>query len=269
MTSLWLALALLATDGGGPRFEGSVAAGGGYDGTLLIAPGAGSAGSTVGSVTATGGAGIEIGEAGFLYVGAVLDGARFPSLPELDRATAGGEATLLFDLVGPLALVVGGSGGWNWYADPARSGASATARASLRVRPLPWLVFRAGYGHTWRGALDPIYATSLDRVFAEVEFHPWTSTWISLSGFGERGDVTFYEEIVPAAAQASDATASVESSFLPYRAPATTTGAGIAIEQGFGAGFSLDLGASLRRTTTPDGDVTGPAVTLGITWRVD
>ncbi len=268
MTALLITLALLAADGGGPRFEGSVAAGGGWDGALLIAPGAGSAGSAMGAVTATGGAGVELGEVAFLYVGGVLDGARFPSLPELDRATAGAEATLLVDLVGPLALVVGGSGGWNWYADPARSGASATARASLRVRPLRWLALRAGYGHTWRTALDPVYATSIDRVFGEVEFRPWSATWIALSAFGERGDLTFYEEILPAASE-SGATAATTSVFLPYRAPATTTGLGLGIEQGLGAGISLDLGASLRRTRTPDGDVTGPSVNLGVTWRFD
>ncbi|HQR29970.1 MAG TPA: hypothetical protein PLL32_06140 [Anaeromyxobacteraceae bacterium] len=268
MTSLLLALALLAADGGGPRFEGSVAAGGGWDGTLLIAPGAGSAGSAMGSVTATGGAGVELSEVAFLYVGGVLDGARFASLPELDRASAGAEATLLVDLVGPLALVVGSSGAWNWYADPARSGASVTARASLRLRPLRWLALRAGYGHAWRTAVDPVYATSIDRLFGEVEFRPFASTWLSLSAFGERGDLTFYEEILPSAS-GSGATAATTSVFLPYRAPATTTGLGVGIEQGLGAGISLDLGASLRRTITPDGDVTGPSVNLAATWRFD
>jgi len=57
MPSLWLAMALLAADGGGGlRFEGSVAAGGGYDANLLAAPGGESAGSPVASVSAAGGA---------------------------------------------------------------------------------------------------------------------------------------------------------------------------------------------------------------------
>ncbi|MGA8890354.1 MAG: hypothetical protein WB493_02210, partial [Anaeromyxobacteraceae bacterium] len=62
MTALWLALALLAAEGDGPRFEGSVAAGGGYDTNLLIAPGSDAAGSAVASVSATAGAAIDLSD---------------------------------------------------------------------------------------------------------------------------------------------------------------------------------------------------------------
>ena len=87
MLALCLALALLATDGDGLRFEGSVAAGGGYDSNLLIAPGSDAAGSTIASVSASGGAAIDLSESAFLYVGATIDGAKFPTLPELDRTS--------------------------------------------------------------------------------------------------------------------------------------------------------------------------------------
>ncbi len=267
MTALCLALALLATDGDGLRFEGSVAAGGGYDTNLLIAPGSDAAGSTVASVSASGGAAIDLSDSAFLYVGAVLDGARFPSLPELDRTSAGVSASLLLDLIGPLALVLGTSGGFGWYADPARSGATITGRATLRHRPADWITTRLGYGHTIRTAADPVYGTNLDRLFFEVEFRAARSTWFSVAAFGERGDQTFYQEILPASLPG--AAAATVTTFSPYLAPATTLGVGVGFEQGLGAGFSVDLGATWRRTDTPDGPYSGPSATANIVWRWD
>lgn len=272
MPSLLLALMLLAGDGGGPRFEGSVAAGGGYDSNLLVAPGADAAGSTVASLSATGGVGLELSEDAFLYVGAALDGAKFPTLPELDRTGAGASASLLVDLVGPLAVVVGASGGYGWYADPARSGANLTGRVTLRYRPVAWLTTRVGYSHILRTAVDPVYGSNFDRIFGEVEFRPARSTWISVAAFGERGDTTFYREILPveqATPTAATAAAVVETTFEPYRAPSTTTGLGLGFEQGLGDGFSVELGASWRRTTTPDGDYSGPSATASVVWRFD
>lgn len=251
MVALCLALALLATDGDGLRFEGSVAAGGGYDTNLLIAPGSDAAGSTIASVSASD--------------GAAIDGAKFPTLPELDRTSAGASASLLVDLVGPLALVLGTSGGFGWYAEPARSGATFTARATLRYRPVNWLTTRLGYSHTLRTASDPVYLSNIDRVFAEVEFRAARSTWFSVAAFGERGDLTFYQEILPASGV--NATAATVTTFEPYRAPATTLGVGVGFEQGLGSGFSVDLGATWRRTDTPDGAYSGPSATANVAWR--
>ena len=265
MTSLWLVMALLASDGGGLRFEGSVAAGGGYDSNLLIAPGSDAAGSTIASVSASGGAAIDLSESAFLYVGATIDGAKFPTLPDLDRTSAGASASLLVDLVGPLALVLGTSGGFGWYADPARSGATLTARATLRCRPVIWLTTRLGYSHTLRTASEPVYGSNIDRVFAEVEFRATRSTWLSVAAFGERGDLTFYQEVLPAAGVS--ATAATVTTFEPYRAPATTLGVGAGFEQALGGGFSVDLGATWRRTDTPDGAYSGPSVTANVVWR--
>jgi hypothetical protein len=266
MPSLWLALALLAADGGGGlRFEGSVAAGGGYDASLLVAPGVASAGSTMGSLSVTGGAAVDVSEAVFLYAGAVLDGARFAELPELDRALAGAEATLLVDLVGPLALALTPSASWSWYADPARSGATLAGRISLRWRPARWLALRAGYAHVLRTAADPVFGTSLDRVFGEVEFRLASRTWLSVGGFAERGDATFYEEV----AVVPSSTAPETVVLSPYRAPSTTLGATLGLEQGLGAGFSLDVGATLRRTTGPEGAATGPSFSAAVVWRWD
>ena len=59
------------------------------------------------------------------------------------------------------------------------------------------------------------------------------------------------------------------TTFEPYRAPSSTVGVGIGLEQGLGAGFSVDLGATLRRTTTPDGAQTGPAFSASVVWRWD
>lgn len=264
MVALLLAMALLANDGGGLRFEGSVAAGGGYDTNLLIAPGSAAAGSAVASMAASGGAAIDLSDTAFLYVGAVLDGANFPSLSELDRTSAVATASVLVDLVGPLALVVGTSAGWSWYADPARSGASITGRLSLRYRPLDWLTTRLGYAHTVRMTADAVYGSNIDRVFGEVEFRLTRATWISVAAFGERGDSTFYRELAPSTDAATAVTA-----FEPYRAPATTLGVGLGFEQGLGGGFSLDLGASFRRTDTPDGAYSGPSATATVVWRWD
>jgi hypothetical protein len=265
MTALWLALALLSTDGDGLRFEGSVAAGGGYDTNLLIAPGSEAAGSAVASVSATAGAAIDLSDSAFLYVGAAVDGTKFPTLPELDRTSAAASASFLVDLVGPLALVLGTSAGFGWYADPARSGASVSARATLRYRPESWLTTRIGYAHVLRTAADPVYGSNFDRLFGEVEFKVARTTWISIAGFGERGDQTFYLE-VPLAAGVP-ATAASLGAYEPYRAPATTLGAGIGFEQGLGAGFSVDLGATWRRTDTPDGSHSGPSATANVVWR--
>jgi hypothetical protein len=267
MTALCLAMALLAADGDGLRFEGSVAAGGGYDTNLLIAPGSDAAGSAVASVSASGGGAIDLSDSAFLYAGAAFDGAKFSTLPELDRASAEASASLLVDLVGPLALVLGVSGGFGWYADPARSGATFTARAMLRYRPLNWLTTRLGYSHTLRAASDPVYGSNFDRVFGEVEYRVARSTWLSLAAFGERGDQTFYQEILPASG--GDATAATVTTFEPYRAPAMTLGVGVGFEQGIGGGFSVDLGATWRRTDTPDGAYTGPSATASVVWRWD
>jgi hypothetical protein len=267
MLPLCLAMALLASDGDGLRFEGSVAAGGGYDTNLLIAPGSDAAGSAVASVSASGGAAIDLSDSAFLYVGAVLDGAKFPTLPELDRTSAGASASLLVDLVGPLALMLGTSGGFGWYADPARSGASFTARATLRYRPVRWLTARAGYAHTLRTATDPVYGSNVDRIFAEVEFRAGRSTWFSVAAFGERGDQTFYQELLPG--PEAGAAAPTVTTFEPYRAPATTLGVGVGFEQGLGAGFSVDLGATWRWTDTPDGTCSGPSASANAVWRWD
>ncbi len=253
MPALMLALALLAADDGGLRFEGSVAAGGGYDTNLLVAPGEEGLGSAVASLTATGGAAIDLSDSAFLYVGAALDGARFATLSDLDRTAAGASASLLVDLVGPLALVLGSTASYAWYTDPARSGASVTARISLRYRPLGWLTTRLGYVHVLRTARDPVYGSNFDRIFTDVEFRLARSTWISVAGFVERGDLTFYEV----------------TTFEPYRAPATTVGIGLGFEQGLGGGFSVDLGATFRRTDTPDGAYSGPSATASVVWRWD
>ncbi|MEI7705703.1 MAG: hypothetical protein WCK73_14030 [Deltaproteobacteria bacterium] len=267
MLALCLTLALLATDGDGLRFEGSVAAGGGYDANLLIAPGSDAAGSAVASVSASGGATIGLSDSAFLYVGAALDGSKIPTLPELDRTSAGASASLLVELVGPLALVLGTSGGFGWYADPARSGASFTARATLRYRPMNWFTTRLGYAHTLRTASDPVYGSNVDRIFAEVEFRAARSTWFSIVAFGERGDQTFYQAILPASELGT--TAATVTIFEPYRATATTLGVGVGFEQGLGGGFSVDLGATWRRTDTPDGAYSGPSASATVVWRWD
>jgi hypothetical protein len=264
MPFLWLAMALLASDGGGLRFEGSVAAGGGYDASLLVAPGNESAGSAMAAVSASGGAALDLSDAASLYVGAALDGATFPTLPELDRTGASAEATLLLDLVGPLALLVSPSAAWNWYADPARSGAVLTGRVSLRYRPVAWLALRIGYAHTLRTAADPVYGSSIDRLFTEAEFRVARATWISVVAFGEQGDGTFYREWV-----ATQATGATLATYEPYRAPSSTVGLGLGFEQGLGGGLSVDLGATFRRTSTPDGAFSGPAASASLRWRWD
>ena len=103
-----LALALLAADDGGLRFEGSVAAGGGYDTNLLVAPGEEGLGSAVASLTATGGAAIDLSDCAHSSTwGPPSTAPEFAALSDLDRTAAGASASLLVDLVGPLALVLG------------------------------------------------------------------------------------------------------------------------------------------------------------------
>ncbi len=259
MSTLWLALALLATDGGGgPRFEGSVAAGGGWDAALLVAPGTGALGSAVGAVTATGGTAFDLAESMLLHVGTSLDGTRYPSLPELDNGAARAAATLYVGLADPLVLAVGFAAGYGWYADPARSGASLAARASLRWRPARPLTLRTGYAHVARWAADPVYGYDVDRIHADAEFQLGETTYLSLGASGERGDATFYAE----ESGALDVTA-----YVPYRSPATTLGASVSLELGLGSGLFLETTAALRRTWTPEGAVTGPAGDVALGWR--
>jgi hypothetical protein len=162
-----------------------------------VTPGEEGLGSAVASLSATGGAAIDLSDSAFLYVGAALDGARFATLSDLDRTAAGASASLFVDIVGPLALVLGSTASHAWYAEPARSGASITGRATLRYRPAGWLTTRLGYAHVLRTADDPVYGASFDRVFAEVESRLARDTWISVTTFVERGDLTFYREIQP------------------------------------------------------------------------
>ena len=169
------------------------------------------------------------------------------------------------DLVGPLALALGASGGFGWYADPARSGARFTARATFRYRPLNWLTTRLGYSHTLRTASDPVYGSNIDSISAEVEFRAARSTWFSVAAFGERGDQTFCQDILPASEAVT--TAATVTAFEPHRAPATTLGVGVGFEQGLGVGFSIDLGATWRRTGTPDGTYSGPSASANVVWR--
>lgn len=263
MPTLWLALALLAADdGGGPRFEGSVAAAGGYDAGLLVASDGASLGSPVGSLSATGGASIDVSDSVFLYLGATLDGVRFSALPDLDRAAAGAEATLLVDLVGPLALVLSPSASWAWFADPARSGASLVGRATLRYRPMRWLTLRTGYAHVLRTAADPVYDMNLDRVFASVEFRLAKETWITLGALGERGTGTYYQEVPGTAGDPAAITA-----YVPYQSAFSTVGASLGFEQGLWGGLSLHVAASFRRTTAPDGVYDAPSASAAVAWR--
>jgi hypothetical protein len=123
---------------------------------------------------------------------------------------------------------------------------------------------RLGYAHTLRTASDPVYGFNVDRLFTEVEFRLARTTWVSVAAFGETGDGTFYREIL-----AGTEISPTVTTFEPYRAPSSTVGVGLGLEQGLGAGFSVDLGATLRRTSTPDGAQTGPAFSASVVWRWD
>ena len=95
--------------------------------------------------------------------------------------------------------------------------------------------------------------------------------------FVDRGDLTFYRETLPvtstgtAASTGAEGTTTVAAAvtYEPYRAPATTLSIGLGFEQGLGSGFSLDLGATWRRTDTPDGSFSGPSATASVVWRWD
>jgi hypothetical protein len=271
---------LLAEGGDGLRFEGSVAAGGGYDASLLVAPGSGATGSAVATAAASGGAAIDLGDEANLYLGARLDGAATPGIEGLDRGGAGVEASLGWDALGPVGLVLTPSATWNWYADPARSGGSLSVRLTLRVKPLGWLTVRAGYAHQLATAADPVFGYDLDRVFGGVEFRVGRGTWLALTGSGERGDQTFYRASVPPAGAATPVShATVGSTPIvagpipvpsePYRAVATTLGATVGLEQDLGSGLSADVCLAWRRIETPEGPYQGPSVFGAVVWRVE
>jgi hypothetical protein len=262
MSLPWLALALLAADGGGGlRIEGSVAAGGGYDSSLLLAAGGEAAGSTVATVAASAGVALDLGGEASLYIGARADGATFAALSALDRTGAGAEASLSWPIADGLALVVAPSAGWSWYGDPARSGATASARATLRARPWPALVLRAGYAHLLRTAADPVHAGEADRVYGGVELRLAPGTWLGLAASAERGDQAFYREI--------PATSAEPASWEAYRAPATEVGGALTLWVELGHGLSLDVTAALKRVSGEGTVLSGPALGAALAWRWD
>ena len=223
MLALCLALALLATDGDGLRFEGSVAAGGGYDTNLLIAPGSDAAGSAVASVSASGGAAIDLSDSAFLYVG------RRPRRGEVPHAP-GARPDVRGRLREPARRPRRPPGArprnvrrLRVVRGPGAQRCILTARATLRYRPVNWLTTRLGYSHTLRTASDSVYGSNIDRVFAEVEFRAARSTWFSVAAFGERGDPPSTRRLFQGR---RSATAATVTTFEPYRAPATTLGVG-------------------------------------------
>ncbi len=239
--ALCIALLLLAAEGPAVAVEGQAGLAGGYESNVTLAPeGSPQQGSPLVTAWAGLGAGWDPGESTHLSGGVRYEGAWLPSASDLDRNTAGIDL-LWYQEAGPVvAVVVAAGGAWSWYADPARSGPGAAARATLRVKPWPWLALRAGYAWSGRWAEYDVYSTSFHRILGSAEARVASGVYLGLAYAWQSGQQTFY-----APATVAPAVAARSAFVLPAPGgrggssgpgPATDPGAGPAGGQGSGSG---------------------------------
>jgi hypothetical protein len=201
-----IALLLLAAEGPGVSPEGQAGVAGGYESNVTLAPvGSPQQGSPLLTAWAGLGASWDPGEATVLSAELRYDGTWLPSASDLDRNSAGLDLLWFQEAGEAVAIVVGAGGAWSWYADPARSGPGVAARATVRVKPLPWLALRAGYAYSGRWAEYDVYSTSLHRIQGGAEARLASGVYLGLAYAWQAGRQTFYAQAPAVAAVVSPA----------------------------------------------------------------
>lgn len=268
-----LALALAAT---GPRLEGSVAAGAGYDSNLNHAA-AGNAASGVRPVDAAfafagAGAGVslDLGGSTSLFGGLRLDAERYADVADLGTTSGGVEAALVQELGSRVALVVAPSATKTWTGDPARDAAGLAARLTLRVKPLRDVALRAFAGWAERDAADPVFSSRSVRLGGSLEWSPAARTFLS-AGYSEtRGEEVFYRPVAggasgPGMGRRVDTFGSSEEA---YRADALSRSVSAALEVGLGGKVHLFGSWAFRRVTSDEPTFEAHVVTAGLGARM-
>lgn len=272
MTYAVLALALAAT---GPRLEGSVAAGAGYDSNLNHAA-AGAAVSGAGPVDAAfafagAGAGVslDLGRSTSIFGGLRLDAERYADVAELGSTVTGVEAALVQELGSRVALVAAPSAAKTWTGDPARDTVALAARLTLRVKPLRDVALRAFVGWADRDAADPVFSSRSTRLGGSLEWSPAGGTFLS-AGYSEtRGEEVFYRPVEggtsgPGMGRHVDTFGRNEEA---YSAEALSRSVSAALEVGLGGRVHLFGSWVFRRVTGDEPTFEAHVVSAGLGVR--
>ncbi len=176
-----------------PQLEAGVSAGAGYDSDLNHADASVTAvGAPFASLKASGGASTDLGDSTSLYGGARFDGETYASYSDLSTAAIAAELSLVQELGGRAAIVLTPWVAQSWAGDPARDATSLAGQATLRWKPVRDLTLRGFYAYTDRSAKEQVFSTVKNRFGAGFEWRVQPRTYLSLTGFEERGHDVLY-----------------------------------------------------------------------------
>jgi hypothetical protein len=254
-----------------PRLEGAVSAGGGYDTNLNNAdPSVSAIGSSFGALRASAGASVDLGSSANLYGGVRFDDEEYPAYAELTTRTAGVELSVVQLLGDRAAVVLTPWASRSWAGAPGRDATTLAGQLTLRVKPVRAVAVRGFYAHTSRTADDPVYSAERDRFGASVEWRVLRRTYLSAAAWVERGDEVFYASSSPGGGPGlGRGNPAFGGTLQPYRAPATASGIGPAVEVGLDRTFHL-LGSYEVRVvrSTAAADLLAQSVFLGVGARL-
>jgi hypothetical protein len=219
------AVLLLAAGTDGPQLEASVGAGGGYNDNLDLAahgqPSVASFGSATASAWANAGFSLDVASATRLYAGAGYDGVAYLDAMDLNRNAFAADLLLTQDLTESVAVIGGASFGHAWYGDSARNALELLGRATLRMKPRPWLALRVGYARVQSWASDSVFSIGRDRLLASVEARLARGSYLALGYSLSSGDQVFYQGAAGAAGMSGHRGSGMFASLAPYKASAT------------------------------------------------
>jgi len=262
-----LALALAAT---GPRLEGSLAAGAGYDSNLNHAASIGqSVDAAFGFVRASGGASLELGGSTSIFGGLRADLERYSGVSDLGSTAASLEAALVQDLGWRVALVLAPSALRTWTGDPGRDATGIAGRLTLRAKPTRYVALRAFYAYSEQSAEDPTFSSKAHRAGASAEWNPRGRTYLSVGYAAVIGDEVFYRAV------ASGGTPGMGGRMVDtfgrneeaFRADAFAQSVTAALEVGLGAKAHLFASYEFRRVTSDEPAFVVHATTVGVGIR--
>lgn len=263
-------LAALALAAGPLDFEGSVAAGGGYDSNLSHQSSkALEVGEGYGAARATGGASLDVTDSTNLYAGLRLEGETYPRVSGLSTGSLGLEAALIQDLSESVALVLSPMVSQSWYGDRARDTTLLAAKLTVRVRPVDPLALRAWYGHKHADASDPAFSYDRDAVGLSVELRLAPGTYLTLADTLEFGQDVFYSAVAGGGGMMGGVTMNTFDRLeQAFRAAATSNTIGPSLELGLGGDAFLEASYALKSVRSSAGDYQSHELSLGLGWRI-